>query len=259
MINNDHLIIIGVPEHGNVTLVADMELEGQPLQMMKEGDNLVIISAINSWNIPSDDPLRSIMQTDDGNWRSSNLVKYTVIDITNRSDPNVGREIFIEGSHETARMVNGTVRSVSHMWSYIPGINSYPSLPDGYWSIESWEDRMDIWNASVHDLLGENQAIIEALTLSDFAPQMHQRNTDGTISSPIQSMIVPAAESHGEIRSDARITMVTVGPIHRVNQDGMVTIHSQIGCSPEIQTVTVGVTTMGPTVVDKTATQMNSH
>jgi len=183
MINNDHLVILGVPEHGNVTLVADMELEGQPLQMMKEGDKLVIISSINSWNIPSGDPLRGIMQTDDGNWRSSNLVKYTVIDITNRSEPNVGREIFIEGSHETARMVNGTVRSVSHMWSYIPGISSYPSLPDGYWSIESWEDRMDIWNASVYELIDENQAIIETLTLADFAPQMHQRNADGTISS----------------------------------------------------------------------------
>ena len=48
MINNNHLVIIGVPEHGNVTLVSDTELEGQPLQMMKEGDSLVIISAINS-------------------------------------------------------------------------------------------------------------------------------------------------------------------------------------------------------------------
>ena len=183
MINNNHLVIIGVPEHGNVTLVSDTELEGQPLQMMKEGDSLVIISAINSWNIPSDDPLRSIMQTDDGNWRSSNLVKYTVIDITNRSDPNVGREIFIEGSHETARMVNGTVRSVSHMWSYIPGIQTYPSLPDDYWNTEDWEERMNIWNASVEDLIDENRAAFNLLTLGDFAPQMHQRNADGTISS----------------------------------------------------------------------------
>ena len=183
MINNNHLVIIGVPEHGNVTLVSDTELEGQPLQMMKEGDSLVIISSINSWNIPSNDPLRSIMQTEDGNWRSTNLVKYTVIDITNRSDPTVGREIFIEGSHETARMVNGTVRSVSHMWSYIPGIQTYPSLPDDYWNTEDWEERMNLWNASVEDLIDENQAAINSLTLADFAPQMHQRNADGTISS----------------------------------------------------------------------------
>ena len=183
MINNDHLVIIGVPEHGNVTLVADMELEGQPLQMMKQGDSLVIISSINSWNIPQNDPLRSIMQTSDGSWRSSNLVKYTVIDITNRSDPNVGREIFIEGSHETARMVNGTVRSVSHMWSYIPGIQTYPSLPDDYWNTEDWEERMDTWNRSVENLIDENQATFNLLTLDDFAPQMHERMADGTISS----------------------------------------------------------------------------
>ena len=87
MINNNHLVIIGVPEHGNLTLVADMELEGRPLQMMMDGDHLVIISSINSWNIPQDDPLRSIMQTSDGNWRSSNLVKYTVVDISNQVTP----------------------------------------------------------------------------------------------------------------------------------------------------------------------------
>lgn len=181
MINNNHLVIIGVPEHGNLTLVADMELEGQPLQMMMDGDHLVIISSINSWNIPSGDPLRSIMQTSDGNWRSSNLVKYTVIDISNRSDPNVGRELFIEGNHETARMVNGTVRSVSHMWSYIPHLQTYPSLSSGYWDTESWEDRMDLWNASVDALIDANQIIINGLTMADFAPQMHERNTDGTI------------------------------------------------------------------------------
>ncbi|MBJ84551.1 MAG: hypothetical protein CMB52_03435 [Euryarchaeota archaeon] len=181
MINNNHLVIVGVPEHGNLTLVADMELEGRPLQMMMQEEHLVIISSINSWNIPQNDPLRSIMQTSDGNWRSSNLVKYSVIDISNKSDPTVGRELFIEGSHETARMVNGTVRSVSHMWSYIPGLQTYPSLPTDYWNTESWEDRMDLWNVSVDSLIETNQVVIESLTMADFAPQMHERNADGTI------------------------------------------------------------------------------
>ena len=181
MINNDHLVIIGVPEHGNLTLVADMELEGRPLQMMMDGDHLVIISSINSWNIPQDDPLHSIMQTSDGNWRSSTLVKYTVVDISNRSDPTIGRELFIEGSHETARMVNGTVRSVSHMWSHIPGLQTYPSLPSDYWDTESWEDRMDLWNTSIDVLIDANQLIINALTMADFTPQMHERNADGSL------------------------------------------------------------------------------
>ena len=80
-------------------------------------------------------------------------------------------------------MVNGTVRSVSHMWSYIPGLQTYPSLSNDYWDTENWEDRMDIWNASVEDLIDANRIIFDALTLADFAPQMHQRNADGTISS----------------------------------------------------------------------------
>jgi hypothetical protein len=83
--------------------------------------------------------------------------------------------------------------------------------------------------------------------------------TPTAMASPIQSMIVPAVESHGVIRSDARIPMVTVGPIHRVNLVGMVTIQCQIGCNPGIPMVTVVAITMGLTAVEQTATQMNSH
>jgi hypothetical protein len=181
MINNDHLVILGVPEHGTVELVADLELEGRPMQMMKEGDALVIISSINAWNIPDDDDLRPLLVTEDGGWRSQSLVKYTVIDITNRSDPQIGRELFLEGNHQTARMVNGTVRSVAHMWSYIPGVQSWVNLPSTYYETEDWGDRMDIWNETVEELLDANRLVIDALTLDDFAPQIHERLADGTI------------------------------------------------------------------------------
>ena len=97
--------------------IGDLELDGRPMQMMKDGDSLIVISAINAWNIPQDDPLRELLEVEDGGWRSGSLVKFTVIDISNRSDPQIGRELFIEGSYETARLVNGTVRSVSHMWT----------------------------------------------------------------------------------------------------------------------------------------------
>ncbi len=182
MINNDHLVIIEVPEHGNVTLVGDLELDGRPMQMMKDGDSLIVISAINAWNIPQDDPLRELLEVDDGGWRSNSLVKFTVIDISNRSDPQIGRELFIEGSYETARLVNGTVRSVSHMWTYISDVSTYPDLPSDYYQISDWEDRMDLWNESVVELLEENREAIDDLALEDFAPRVHERLADGTIS-----------------------------------------------------------------------------
>ena len=115
-----------------------MELEGRPLQMMMDGDHLVIISSINSWNIPRM-TLRSIMQTSDGNWRSSNLVKYTVVDISNRSDPNIGRELFIEGSHDGANGQWNRTQCIAHVVSH-PRLQTYPSLPSDYWDTESWED-----------------------------------------------------------------------------------------------------------------------
>lgn len=181
MINNDHLVIIGVPDHGNVTLVADLELEGRPMQMMKEGDALIIISSINAWNIPQDDDLRPLLLAEDGGWRSSSLVKYTVVDISDRENPEIGRELFLEGHHQTARLVNGTVRSVAHMWSWIPGISTYPSLPAAWWDTNDWVERMDMWNASVESLLETNREVISSLVLEDFAPQMHERLADGAI------------------------------------------------------------------------------
>ncbi|MDP6900085.1 MAG: beta-propeller domain-containing protein [Candidatus Thalassarchaeaceae archaeon] len=182
MINNNHLVIVGVPEHGQVELVSDLQLEGTPMQMMKDGDSLIIISSMNAWNVDDDDPMRALMVTDDGSWRSSSLVKFTVIDMTNRSDPQVGRELFIEGNYETARMVNSTVRSVSHMWSYIPGISTYPDLPSTYWEMgEDWESRMEMWNNSVEALLDSNRIVIDTLTLDDFAPKVHERLSDGSI------------------------------------------------------------------------------
>ena len=46
--------------------------------------------------------------------RVQNLVKYTVIDVSDRTAPVVEREIYVEGNYHTARLVDGTVRSVTH-------------------------------------------------------------------------------------------------------------------------------------------------
>ena len=64
MINNGQLVILGVPEFGNVTLESNMTLEGSPMQMLVNGNQLVIISYVSYWNLPSDDPVRVAMMAD---------------------------------------------------------------------------------------------------------------------------------------------------------------------------------------------------
>ena len=61
MLNGNELVIMGVPEFGEVTLDSNITLEGNPLQMMLEGDRLVVASMIYTWNLPTNHPLRDLL------------------------------------------------------------------------------------------------------------------------------------------------------------------------------------------------------
>ena len=49
----------------------------------------------------------------------------TILDISNRSTPQVNQEVYIEGYYQTAREVDGTVRMVSYAYLDVPGIQNY--------------------------------------------------------------------------------------------------------------------------------------
>ena len=199
MLNGNLLVIMGVPEFGELTLESNMSVQGSPMQMMLEGDRLVIASAVYYWNLPHDDPLRELMSEEvtvsyPGQeeysytyTRVQNLVKYTVVDISDRTAPEVERELYIEGNYHTARLVDGTMRSVTHLWTYIEGMRTWVYLPETYWESDSDEERMEIWNQSMQETIAANQAIIDDLTLDDFAPHVYEVGDDGLFQHPISS------------------------------------------------------------------------
>ncbi len=199
MLNGNQLVIMGVPEFGNLTLESNISIEGAPLQMMLEGDRLVIASAINYWQLPEDSPLRPLMSQEvtvkygDSEEESytyiqvQSLVKYTVVDISDREAPVIDREIYIEGNYHTARLVDGTVRSVTHLSTYIEGLRHWVSLPDDYWSEEDLDKRMDMWNQSMLETIAHNSDTISALTLDDFSPHMYEMTSSGIFEFPISS------------------------------------------------------------------------
>ena len=108
--------------------------DSTPVAMMLDGDQLVVISTMYLWAIGNNHPVADAMGWDNeyNMWRSNSLTKFTVIDITNRSQPEVDRELFIEGSYITAREVNGTVRTITHASMNVPGVGSWLDLPAGY-------------------------------------------------------------------------------------------------------------------------------
>ncbi len=202
MINGNKFLIMGVPEFGELNLLSNTTMIGQPMQMMLEDDRIVITSSINYWNLPSNHPLLELMgheesytytdskgiQYTNTYTRYESLVMYTIVDISNKMNPIIEKELFIEGNYHTARLVDGTVRSVTHLYTYFQGIQTWVSLPNDYYQIEDKSARMDIWNQSLIDTLHSNELVIQSLTLEDFVPQMYESQTDGTyVSSPIYS------------------------------------------------------------------------
>jgi uncharacterized secreted protein with C-terminal beta-propeller domain len=172
MLNGNLLLIMGIPEFGELYLESNTSIEGNPIQMMLEGDKLVIASSVNSaetynQKLGSQNSIHSI-----------NLVKYTILNVSNASSPEVVKEVYVEGNYQTARLVDGTVRSITHFWTYIKDLQSYVNLPIEYWEEGNYDARMELWNSSVKDVIENNTKIIEALTLDDFSPHVYEVKID---------------------------------------------------------------------------------
>ena len=196
MLNGNKFLIMGVPEFGEINLTSSLSMLGSPMQMMLEGDRVVIVSGVNYWNLESNHPLLELMAHEesysylgsDGEYetytytRYESLVMYSVIDISDKNNPVIEEELFIEGNYHTARLVDGTVRSVTHLYTYFDGIRTWVDLPDYYYEIFDPQQRMDLWNLSLSDTIAKNQRVIDSLTLEDFVPQMYTLNSDSTYS-----------------------------------------------------------------------------
>ena len=223
MLNGNLLVIMGVPEFGELTLESNISIQGYPMQMMLEGDRLVIASSVYYWSLPHDDPLRELMSEEvtvshpgeeeysSTYTRVQNLVKYTVVDITDRSAPEVERELYIEGNYHTARLVDGTMRSVTHLWTHIDGLRTWVYLPENYWEADTDEQKMEIWNQSMEETIAANQAIIDDLTLDDFAPHLYEVGEDGLFQHPTTSEDCGEFSASSDSAGRGFSTIMTIG------------------------------------------------
>ena len=152
--------------------------------MLLDGDRLVVISSVNSWNIPHTNPLYAAMEWDEqySSWRTYSLTKFSVFDISDRSDIELEKELFIEGSYITAREVDGTIRTVSHAWMETMGLRSWLEFPEGYWNLD-YEDpkRLEIREKVAYQTMLDNEEIIADMEISDLVPRIYERQNDNVI------------------------------------------------------------------------------
>ena len=177
-LNGNTLVILGVPEFGELEPLSNTSVEGTPQAMMLDGDRLVVISTVSSWNIPTSNPLYEAMDWDEeySSWRTSSLTKFSVFDISDRSNPDLERELFLEGSYITAREVNGTIRTVSHAWLNLPQMKSWLDLPEGYWDLD-YEDplRLEIREKVAYQTMLDNQQSLNEISIGDIIPRVYER------------------------------------------------------------------------------------
>jgi uncharacterized secreted protein with C-terminal beta-propeller domain len=169
-INGNQLHIFGVPEFGQLVPISATKLEGHPRQMLfdKDANRIAVFSYINVASLPEGHPLRDAVgyKEDDQRWywRSQTVSKITVLDMSNRADVKLVRELYFEGYYQTARKVDTSVRVASY----------------------AWIDRRELWDWwDLIDSVGKQATKqiltdrIRALTLADLTPQMYVRTPDG--------------------------------------------------------------------------------
>ena len=177
-VDNGVLHIMDVPEFGEIEHASTTDIQGSPVAMMLNEDNLVVVSTVSNWNIDYDDPLQEAMGWSDDwyGWRTNTLTKFTVFDISNSSSPEINRELYIEGYYMTAREVAGTVRTVTHTWMNIPDLRTWISYPDDYWTVDySEEERRNMREVAALEAMEHNQQVMSEISLEDILPQVHER------------------------------------------------------------------------------------
>lgn len=186
-LNGKYLEIFATPEFGELQHLSSTVIEGNPMAMMLDGDRLVTISTVSPWNIPQNTPLSVEIGWDGGygSWRTSSLTKFTVLDLDNRSSPEIDKELFLEGSYITAREVNATIRSVTHAWLDIPGVQNWLNMPEGYWALD-YDDarRIEIREKVAYQTILSNQEQLAKLSLVDLLPKVYQR-IDGQVTTHV--------------------------------------------------------------------------
>jgi hypothetical protein len=171
-LNGNRLHIMGVPQFGQLTAESVTNIEGYPQQMLLDSaqNRLAVFSHIDTYSLPDGHPLKQLVgyQDDDlgWHWRINQLSKITVLDITNKTAPQLVREVFYEGWYQTARKIDSSVRLAGY--SLIE-----PSIMWGWWQI---------YEQSGHDKTVTKLAVrdyIAKLPLSAFIPQIYVRTPDG--------------------------------------------------------------------------------
>ena len=211
------LHILDIPEAGNISYLSNISIEGRPTEMLLVDDKAVVYSNVQIYSYYDekhilDDVVKeerkvsnsvgstqSSAESDEGiessddfeeifdygyYYRTTSFTKLTVLDLTNRSLPEVTKELYIEGSYQTARESEATVRMVSYGWMEIDGLKTWLDFSDyrTYWDLD-WDSpkREQIWMEVMNETIEYNDKVIDQTPLDNLLPRIHEKSGEEII------------------------------------------------------------------------------
>ena len=174
LLNGNRLHVFGVPVFGELTSESTIELEGWPSEMLvdKASGRVAIFSWVDAYTLPPEHPLRAQVGEPDARggvaFRVQQISKITVVDAQNRRTPRVARELYLEGSYQTARLVERSVRVGAYSYLTIPAVDTWKY----YWDNGA--------NLTIDQREAAAKQAVADLTLTDIVPRIYERLPDRT-------------------------------------------------------------------------------
>ena len=202
-----HVHILEIPEAGNISYLSNISIEGRPTELLLVDDKAVIYSNVQIYSYYEEKhPLAEVVKKEINNdqnsatgvksddkedpdieiayeseyyYRTTSFTKLTILDLSNRSSPQIARELYIEGNYQTARESEGTVRMVSYGWMDVYGLKTWLDFSDykTYWELD-WDSskREQIWMEVMNETIEYNDKIIDQTPLDDLLPRIHEKS-----------------------------------------------------------------------------------
>jgi uncharacterized secreted protein with C-terminal beta-propeller domain len=192
VLSGNQLVIMGVPEFGQLVENISVDIEGRPNQLLliKEADGSsaqrsVVFSSISTYDLDDNHPLRHLIEKDMGDseyYGYTVFTKITIIDHSNPQVPQVIDELYFEGSYQTSRKVDSTVHMFTYSWIEINDLQYWPDLPENYYLVDPGNPlREQLWNKGISDAITFNDQLIAGLTLQDLVPRSFLVVPDGIV------------------------------------------------------------------------------
>ncbi len=161
---DDTLFIIDSWPAEDTALAAELPLGGYPYSMFLDGDRLAVFSYVYNeeyeWDRGGEEPKEgeetevapggdgepgSPGDTDEG-WKGYYLTRISIVDVSDRTTPEVVREVDLDGYYVNARMIDSDIYVVTTTWL---------EMPYDLWAL-AWDESLGLppvdWEASEEEM-----------------------------------------------------------------------------------------------------------